>query len=234
MIDLGATDFYIDVPSMPRHEFEKYSTKLFDQWEKYVEQALKLPDYSLALEVEEGSIKGGGKIAAALAALYLGVGNYGSFISGIQTIQGQIKSAGNFLAARATVPFDSGKVKLKVKRHEGSLGRLQKLFVKVQQGQMTAEQAMLEAEVLFGSEAEAAPKFMENLKASLEETPLFAQQLELPLSSLSQEVFVQISKEKRLPRPIPPKPELPLGQQFRVEVWRDSKKEKRKVRIIQI
>lgn len=54
MIDLGATDFYIDVPSLPRHELEKYSTKFFDAWEAYVEQVLKVPDYALALEVEEG------------------------------------------------------------------------------------------------------------------------------------------------------------------------------------
>ena len=80
MIYLGGTDFYIDVPSLPRHEFEQYSTKLFDEWEAYVENALKIPDYSLALEVEEGSIKGSAKIAAALGAIYIGIGQYLSLI----------------------------------------------------------------------------------------------------------------------------------------------------------
>ena len=116
MIDLGATDFYIDVPSLPRHEFEKYSTKLFDEWESYVEQVLKIPDYALALQVEEGSIKGGAKIAATLYALYMGVGQYGSFISGVQTIQGQISSIGDFLAIHATTPFSSGEVKPVIKK----------------------------------------------------------------------------------------------------------------------
>jgi hypothetical protein len=84
MIDLGATDFYIGVPSMPQHELETYSTRLFDEWEKYMEKALALPDHSLALEVDEGSVKGRGKIAAGLIALYLGIGQYSDFVSGLR------------------------------------------------------------------------------------------------------------------------------------------------------
>lgn len=234
MIDLGATDFYIDVPSLPRHEFEKYSTKLFDEWEAYVEQVLKIPDYALALEVEEGSIKGGAKIAAALYALYIGIGQYGSFISGVQTIQGQISSIGDFLATQATTPFSSNEVKPRIKKHSGSLGELRRLFFKVQQGKITAELAMLEAEVIFGDEAKCEPDFMNEMKNSFENTPLLAKQLTLPLNTFEQDVVLQISNKKRQPRSPRPKPEPPIGQQFRVEVWRDSKKEKRKVRVIQL
>ncbi|CRM70420.1 hypothetical protein [Pseudomonas sp. 24 E 13] len=234
MIDLGATDFYIDVPSLPRLEFERYSTKLFDEWEAYVEQVLKIPDYSLALEVEEGSIKGGAKIATALCALYIGIGQYGSFISGLQTIQGQISSIGDFLATHATMPFSSGKVKPRIKKHNGSLGELQKLFFKIQQGKITAEQAMLEAEVMFGDEAKSEPDFMDEMKNSFENTPLLAKQLNLPLNAFEQDVFLQINNKKRQPRSPRPRPEPPIGQQFRVEVWRDSKKEKRKVRVMQL
>lgn len=234
MIDLGATDFYIDVPSLPRHEFEKYSTKLFDEWETYVEKVLKIPDYALALEVEEGSIKGGAKIAAALYALYIGIGQYGSFISGVQTIKGQISSIGDFLVAHATTPFSSNEVKPRIKKNSGSLGQLQQLFFKVQQGKITAEQAMLEAEVMFGDEAKSEPDFMSEMKKSFENTPLLAKQLKLPLNTFEQDVFLQISNKKSIPRSPRPKPEPPIGQQFRVEVWRDSKKEKRKVRVIQL
>jgi hypothetical protein len=234
MIDLGATDFYIDVPSLPRHEFERYSTKLFDEWEAYVEQVLKIPDYSLALEVEEGSIKGGAKIAAALCALYIGIGQYGSFISGLQTIQGQVSSIGDFLATHATMPFSSGKVKPRIKKHNGSLGELQRLFFKIQQGKITAEQAMLEAEVMFGDEAKSEPDFMDEMKNSFENMPLLAKQLNLPLNTFERDVFLQINNKKRQPRSPRPRPEPPIGQQFRVEVWRDSKKEKRKVRVMQL
>lgn len=234
MIDLGATDFYIDVPSLPRHEFEKYSTKLFDEWEAYVEQVLKIPDYALALEVEEGSIKGGAKIAAALYALYIGIGQYGSFVSGLQTIHGQISSVSDFLATHATSPFSSNNIKPRVKKHTGSLGELQRLFYKVQQGKITPEQAMLKAEHMFGDEAKSAPEFMNEMRSSLENTPLLATQLKLPLYTFENEALIQTISNKRQPATPRPKPEPPIGQQFRVEVWRDSKKGKRNVRVIEL
>jgi len=234
MIDLGSTDFYIDVPSLPRHQFEKYSTKLFDEWEAHVEKYLKIPDYSLSLEVEEGSIKGGAKVAATLYALYIGVGQYGSFMSGVQTIQGQLSSAGDFLVAQAVAPFSAKNVKPKVKKSSGSLGGLQRLFLKVQNGKLTAEQAMLEVEVMFGEDSESEPGFMNDMKKSFENMPLLAQQLDLPFSAFEQDVLLKTSRKMSLPRPSRPRPEPPLGQQFRVEVWRDSKKEKRKVRVIQL
>lgn len=234
MIDLGSTDFYIDVPSLPRHKFEEYSTKLFDEWEAYVEKFLKIPDYSLSLEVEEGSIKGGAKVAATLYALYIGVGQYGSFMSGIQTIQGQLSSAGDFLVSHATEPFSDKNLKPRVKKNSGSLGGLHRLFLKVQSGKLTTEQAMLQVEVMFGDESESEPDFMSDMKKSFENIPLLAQQLDLPLSASEQEALFKTSRKMNLPRPSRPKPEPPLGQQFRVEVWRDSKKEKRKVRVIQL
>ncbi|MCE1054443.1 hypothetical protein [Pseudomonas alloputida] len=234
MIYLGGTDFYIDVPSLPRHEFEQYSTKLFDEWEAYVENALKIPDYSLALEVEEGSIKGGAKIAATLGALYIGIGQYGSFISGLQTIQAQVKAVGSFLAAQASTPFSYNEVKPKIKKYNGALGELQRLFNKVQRGEITAEQAMLKAELFLGDEVRSEPGFMLELKDSLESTPLLSRQLDLPLNNLEQDSILQTDNDMRKPRLPRPKPELPIGQQFRVEVWRDSKKEKRRVRVIQL
>ena len=53
MFDLGTTDFYIAVPSMPRREFEKYSTRLFDEWDEYVADTLALPDYSWCLRLRK-------------------------------------------------------------------------------------------------------------------------------------------------------------------------------------
>lgn len=234
MIDLGATDFYIDVPNLPRYEFERYSTKLFDEWDGYVEQVLKLPDYSLSLEVEEGSIKGAAKIATALCALYIGIGQYGSFVSGIQTIKGQVNSVGEFLAAHASAPFPYNNVKPKIKRHSGSLAKLQKLFFKVQQGRITAEEAMLEAEIMFGDEADSAPEFMKEMKISFENTYPLAKQLSLPLNTVEERWLSPVSNKNRQPRSVRPKPEPPIGQQFRVEIWRESKKDKRKVRVIQL
>lgn len=234
MIDLGTTDFNIAIPSMPRREFERYSTRLFDEWDEYVEIALALPDYSLVLEVEEGSIIGKGKIAALAGALYIGISNYGSFISGIQTIHQQISTVGDFLAERAAIPFESSGVKPKVRKHGGSLARLQRLFLKVQRGEMTVDQAMSEAKDLLGDDAATAPEFMRKLEESLEQAPRFHQQQLLPLDALGMEDSLPSSEKGRLPRPSPKKPYLPPPLHFRVEVWRESKKGPRKIRVVQL
>ncbi len=234
MIDLGTTDFFIGVPSMPQPEFEKYSTQLFDEWEDYVGRTLKLPDYSLALEVEEGSVKGSGRIAVVLGALYLGIGNYGDFFSGLQTIRSQISSIGDFLAGQSAIPFESSGVEPKVRKRGGALARLHSLFDKVQRREMTAEQAMREAEALFGDEAANAPEFMQKLHESLEKTPLRHQQLPLLLDTPVQEEVVPDGEKERQPRPSRQIPSVPLSQQLRIEVWRESKKGQRRIRVIQL
>ena len=233
MLDLGTTDFYIAVPSMPRPEFERYSTHLFDQWDAYVERTLALSDYSLALEVEEGSIKGVGRIAALVGAVYLGVGNYGSFISGLQIIRGQVNAVGDFLAEQAVTPFDST-VKPKVSKRGGDLSRLQRLFLKVQRAELTVEQAMTEAENILGDDAENSPEFMKKLEDSLHQTPRFHQQQMLPLDVVDFEDFTQLNEKKKAPQSPLKKPDLPPPLHYRVEVWRDSKKESRRVRVVQL
>ncbi|MSS75958.1 MAG: hypothetical protein EXR90_03510 [Methyloglobulus sp.] len=45
MIDIGSTNFLIKVPGLPEDEFERYSTKLFDEWDRVVEQTLDLADF---------------------------------------------------------------------------------------------------------------------------------------------------------------------------------------------
>lgn len=235
MIDLGGVDFLIDVSGIPRSELEEYSTKLFDEWEAYVGKALSLSDYALALNVEEGSIKGVAKVGAALGVVYMAIGNYGSFISGVQTIYGQINSAAEFLSSRASAPFPSAN-KPKVKRDGGSLGQLKKLFVKVQLGKITADQAMAEAEKIFGEDARSTPGFMDSLKDSLNDTKPLGQQLplSLPLVDFEQDAFVVDTPSRRQSAPRLPKPEVPVSHQFRIEIWRESKKEKRKVRVVEL
>ena len=126
MIDIGTTHFRIAVPSVARPDFKRYSTELFDKWERHVSEILSLPDYSIELDVEEGSVKGRGAIAVMLGALYVGIGNYGDFISGLQTIGRQINSAGDFLAEQASSRFATAGYTSHVRKSGGSLTRLQR------------------------------------------------------------------------------------------------------------
>ena len=233
MIDLGATDFFIDVPSMPRHEFEKYSTQLFDEWVAHVDRILELPDYSLSLEIEEGSVKGAGKIAILLSALYFGIGNYGDFISGLQTIREQVNSVGDFLAEQASNPFGSKGRETKIRKRGGALGQIQRLFNKVQLREITVEEAMREAELIIGEEAKDNPEFMRELNNSLKETPRFPEQLPL-LDTTEQDAELHLGEKQKRSRSPRQMPIAPPSNQFRVEIWRDSKKGQRKVRVVQL
>jgi hypothetical protein len=232
MIDLGTTDFYINVPSMPRRNLERYSTKLFDEWEYYIERTLTLPDYSLALEIEEGSIRGFAKITAVLGAVYVGIGNYGSFISGFQTIREQLNSVGDYLAKRSAVPFAALGAEPRVRQRGGALAELQRLFIKVQRGELTPQEAMIEAESLFGDEGSDAPEFMRKLEEYLEQAPVFHEQQKLPFDTVASDDLLPNADKGQKPRPSRPKPTLPPLLQFRVEVWRESKKGQKKVRVV--
>ena len=227
MLDLGITAFYIDTPGLPRRRLERYSTHLFDKWDFYISNVVSIPDYSVALEVEEGSINGKGKIAVAIGALYIGIGNYGSFISGLQTIRDQVVAASNYLADQANSKFDAD---MTVKRKGGIATQLHRLFTKVQSGQLTAAEAMFEAEKLIGADATDSPDFMDALRNLFMTAPRHHLQTELGLEvqefieprdeNVEHEPKSQISRP-----PVAPFPHL------RIEVWRDSRREERKIRI---
>lgn len=235
MVDIGTTDFYIGVPSLSRGEFEEYSTLLFDDWEKYVEGVLQLTDYFLVLNVEEGSIKAVGKIAATtLGVLYIGIGQYGSFVSGLNTIDTQVRTAGSYLGQRAAAPFDNSHIKPRVRKKGESLGRLKGLFLKVQKGQITVEEAMLESELIFGAEIKTVPGFIDDLKESLEQAPLFPEQIKLPLVNLLGEELLPQTKKQEPRKPSPSREPAPDPDLYRVEVWRENKKSKRSVRVISL
>lgn len=233
MAIIGSTDFYIGVQSLPKWQFEKYAARLFDEWEAYVGRELKLSDYSLSLVVEEGSIKAVGRIAAALGVIYIGIGQYGSFISGLQIIHSQVRTVSGYLGERAGAPFKSSKAKSKMRRSGESLSRLQALFVKVQRGDLSVEEAMTESERIFGSELDESIGFKRELQISLEQAPLFPKQLGLPLSDVDGEevYFDQVQKKPRLPQPKPPAPDPDL---YRVEIRRESRRGEKDVRIISL
>lgn len=73
MIDLGTTSFYLDAPVMSRKDFEAYSTGLFEDWDGKLAKELQLADYSLTLEIEEGSIDGLATVEVAAKHLFLGI-----------------------------------------------------------------------------------------------------------------------------------------------------------------
>ena len=231
MINIGSTNFLIKVPSLPQEEFKRYSTKLFDEWEKNVERTLLLPDYSISLEIEEGSIKGGGKVAVALGALYFGIGSYGDFISGLETIRGQVSYVSNALFKSARAPFGCSSVNAKARKNGGALSDLHRLFDKVQRGMLTADEAMSEVNTLFGEEGESVPEFIRELRLQFENAPRHPEQLSLVDDEW--EVCGEDKTEEKKNLPGRPRPK-PIPQQYRIEIWRESKKDKKHVKVTKL
>jgi hypothetical protein len=182
MLDLGSTEFHLAIPSYSEPELRRLSTRLFDSWESFAGDALSLPDYSLYLQVEEGSVKGLATVGAVLATVYFGIGNYGDFISGLRTINEQLTATSEYLREHAPTVFSCPESKVTSSRQAGTLASLQRLFVKVQSGALTPDQAMQRAQVLLGEEAESLPGFLEELARAFRDCPRFHEQQKLPFN----------------------------------------------------
>lgn len=86
MIPIGTTEFYFSAPKLEAEKLKIYSEEVFEQWAKQIDDTLLIPDYALSLQIEEGSIKGKGKIATIATVLYFGIAQYGSFLLGYRLL----------------------------------------------------------------------------------------------------------------------------------------------------
>lgn len=234
MVDLGSIDFNLPVPSIPKAELEEYTTRLFDAWESQVRDIVRIPDFSISLQIEEGSIKGKGLIAGGLFAVYIGIGQYGSFISGLQTIKAQVVYANARLTEIAKSSHGGESAPMTVQKRQGALGKLEQLFVRVRRGDLSVSDAMLEAEALLGDEIHDVPEFMKALGDSLATAPSIPKQLPLPMEETEDAREIAgapnspRSRKERLP------PILPPLLHLRVVVWRESKNGKKRIKITEI
>lgn len=236
MINIGATDFYLNVVSLPVEEFESYSTQLFDEWEDYVSNALKLPDYYLALDVQEGSISAKSRILVTATAFCGFLANYGSISSGVKNLYSDVSAIGNYLGVRAFAPFSDSEEKPKVSKRGEALSKLESLFVRVSNGSLTVDEAMTLAKKLLGEGADEVPGFLEELKNELESTP---SQMQLPIEEPEFQPVLTANDDDRkpnTPKPNPPKPKIQVirPDQYVIEIWRESKSSQRNVRVRKI
>lgn len=233
MLDLVITSFYIKSPTFDKAAFEHHSSELFDEWESHVEAHLLLPDYALSLVLEEGSIKGRAKIGAYAAAFYFGIGAYGDFMQGLGTIRDQAVYVSNALFNQAKSEFSCSSERGNTKRTGGEIMHLQRLFEQVQAGALTPAQAIEDVRQRWGEEAASSPEFMQELAANLEVALKFPVQL-----TLADETWPDCLDPGPLgkdPGPqAPRRPDPPLPQHYRIEIWRPSKGERRKVKLTKV
>ncbi len=233
MANISTTDFYIDVPSLSREQFEEYSISLFDDWESRVKTTLILPDYSLLLNVEEGSITGAAKLIASPKLIRQGAAKRNSFISGIEDIECQVNDISNHFGQRAGELFKFGSAKpiVKVKKRKEVPTKLLELFEKFRRNEITVKQAIVDVEAIFGSEFKDDPEFEVVLKDALEQTPL--QQMYFPFREAYVGDAIPNTKKNRKTSQKKPRKQ-PDPKQYRVQVRRESITSKRTVKIINL
>jgi hypothetical protein len=234
MLDLGSTEFHLAIPSYSEPELRRLSTRLFDSWESFAGDALSLPDYSLYLQVEEGSVKGLATVGAVLATVYFGIGNYGDFISGLRTINEQLTATSEYLREHAPTVFSCPESKVTSSRQAGTLASLQRLFVKVQSGALTPDQAMQRAQVLLGEEAESLPGFLEELARAFRDCPRFHEQQKLPFNEEEGDALPSTLGKPKSPKLPVQRPDSGPPLQLRVEVWRESKGKRKQTRVVKL
>lgn len=231
MLNLGQTEFRLAIPGVAPATLEKLSNSLFDEWEEYVDQALTLPDYSLFLQIDEGSINGWGTIKAGAGVLFVGISAYGGFFSGLETIVKQLAASNHYLAEQARSTFSCPNNKATTRKSGGSPAYIQRLFARVQRGELTAEEATLLAESHLAEELSEAPELIDALAQAFRKCPKFPVQVPLPLEELNQIPITQ-SAPRNSPDPHKPKnPDLPPALKYRVEVWRDSKRKQKRSKV---
>ncbi len=228
MLNIGQTSFDIRVPSLPRDQFESYSTNLFDVWEREVAGAIPFDDYAISLEVEEGSITGRGKIAVAAGVLYFGIGNYGDFIGGLETIHGQITYVGERLFQAAKSPVGGNSARASKRTNAGAISSMRGLFEGVRSGSITVDEAMSKFENMLGDELAENSAFVKDMRSQLEAAPTHPEQL-----SLVQDDWEEGEPPQRVPRTPKRKP-VPAPEHFRIEIWRESRNERKQVKFMKV
>jgi hypothetical protein len=233
MLSIGETDFYMTAAKMSPADFEAYSSRLFDEWEARVSQELPLEDYALLLEVEEGSIRGSGKIKTTAKALFYVVCGYGSLIQGLQYLRDHASAAGSYLSefAQKSASSDSPPI---VKKKSGAIGQLQRLFVKVEHREMSVEEAVQEAGIILGEDPAEASELLDRITESLRKVQLKPEQISLPLDGVEEDSPMDEPEKKRQSKVPKPLPAIPPASQVRVEVWKESKRGKKKIKVTNI
>ncbi|RYJ60768.1 hypothetical protein [Pseudomonas songnenensis] len=226
MINIGSTDLYINVPSLPLEDFKNYSTRLFDEWEEHVRKTLSLPDFYLALDVQEGSISAKSRILVGATALCGFLASYGAISSGVKNLYEDVAAIGSYLGVIAAAPFPNFPGKPRVRSRGEALSKLNTLFVKVSNGTISPDEAMLQAEKVLGVNADDSPEFTRALKDSFHSTP---SQILLPLENGEVNSVLDDHDDRR--DPFPSRKRIPAirQEQYRVEIWRESRSSQRNV-----
>lgn len=218
MLDLGSASFRLEGPEFGRERLAAYAEDLFGEFDRRLEIGLRLPDYAIRLELEQGSLKIKVGVLARLTVLYLGIANYGSFRDGLREIHSDLQTVQADFARAAAA---SARVKRDpvIRRNAGTIGKLERLFLRVQRQELSPEEATRQAIELLGREDAVPPNFETELRRAMASCPRDPIQIRLPYPEEDEPA------DQELPEPRRPRKEPPIAdrRRYRIEMSRESK-----------
>jgi hypothetical protein len=236
VIELLNAEFVLSTPAPGKEGLESFATALFLRLDEYATRQLPFNDYAFHLEVEDGSIKGRANFLAKATVFYFAIGQFGSFVEGVERIADLTGRLSHFVIEEAPRVLGlEPKIVLKARRGSGVPGKLRRLFVDVKRGTLTADEATSKAIALLASEDVVPPGLQMELQAELNLLPKNSKQLLLPFDQ--DDLF-----NYRLPPTAPPHKAprslvdrmAPPADKWRVEVWREDGEGKHRVRVIHL
>jgi hypothetical protein len=155
-------------------------------------------------------------------------------MSGIEAINKQVNATGKFLAEHAQSTFSCPDDQTTVKKKGGVPAGLQRLFVRVQRGELAPEEASILANAMLGDEAAEVPGLFDALANAFRTCPHHHQQVQLPFDQLDEILHTETTGNRppKVPRRLAP--ELPPPLHYRVEVWRDSKRKRKQTKMTKV
>lgn len=237
MVDIITSNFYLKAGEYDKKDFEAYSIDLFEKWSSDVKSTITFEDYYLYLVVEEGSVKGVGKVVAgSLTALYFGIASYGSFVSGVKIISSQADYVTQQLFTSAKLIFDIEAKRGNTRKTTGSIQYLRRLFEQVERKEMTPDQAIEDIISYFGDEAYSVPGFIEDVSNSFYQLGKLPDQLPFDeeLFPMPVDAVPEILENRGASTPQKPRPKPDPTDHYRIVITRSSRSQDRKVTISKI
>lgn len=182
MIDIVRASFNFDTPAPPEDDLIAYARRVFDKMDAAAEGLLPFEDYSLYLAVEEGSVKGFGKVAVYASAFVTCVAQYGSFIQGLEIIKRQGNDVAQAIIRAASGDEMMQNIPIRTRVDAGKVARLKRLFVKVRDREIGPEEATQQAlTVLDPTKTELPPDAQTKIAVAFRSLRLNPEQLPLDL-----------------------------------------------------
>jgi hypothetical protein len=234
VISIGEATFHVEVAHIGDAALEEYARALFSGFDEST-AALPLEDFALYLDIEEGSIKGRGKILAAAAVLYVAIGEFGDFAQGVREIASVSRRVMSTFASDAPNMLGRPNTLVSKRTNAATLGKLEGLFAAVRSGALRPDEATRRAVELLGEDKELPETLQAEIEASVHRIVKNPQQIDwvVPDADVELQQGVDTTRQpgervrSRIRKAVAP------ARKLRIEIRKSSRRAKPRLTIME-